>query len=59
VCPSAAYAEGIRETQSPPKRATVTATGFIASSLAVGNLSMHVPNMEVEPIFMSGQRGAF
>src|SRR5262249_35876400 len=30
ACPSAAYAGGIRKTQSPPKRAAVTATGFIA-----------------------------
>src|SRR5262245_52403223 len=35
ACPSAAYAGGIRKTQSPPKRAAVTATGFIASSLVL------------------------
>ena len=33
ACPSAAYAGGIKKTQSPPKRAAVTATGFMASSL--------------------------
>src|SRR5215831_10222105 len=36
ACPSAAYAGGIRKTQSPPKRAAVTATGFIAFLLGLG-----------------------
>src|SRR5215467_8412482 len=43
ACPSAAYAGGIRKTQSPPKRAAVIATGLIATVFRVFMIRSHLP----------------